>query len=251
MGFPSLVNWFYEMIYLKDDPALQSCALRPDRKRTGDLPCIEAYNRFGGLIGRLALVTGMSPAAALAVWSVESAFAPFRRGRPLLRFECHIFFQRWGHDNPAAFDDHFQFAGRCGIEGRRWEQHRFRQHGADPWQRFHGDQTLEYRAFDSAARLAGREIACQSASHGGPQIIGFNHAVIGYGNATAMWRAFGRSERWQICGFFDFCRTKELIPLIGEQRWHEVATVYNGPGNAAAYAEKLVMAFAAISEAIE
>ena len=181
----------------------------------------------------------MPPAAALAVWMVECGGLPFTRGRPVLRFEPHVFFERWGKENPEVFDARFQFGGRGGIEGRRWEQHRIRQPRDGEWRRFHGDQAAEYRAFGLAAKLAGREIACLSASFGGPQIMGFNHALIGYDCASTMAAAFGRAERWQVCGFFDFCLAKDIIAPLRTEDWRSFASVYNGPGNAEAYAAKI------------
>lgn len=174
----------------------------------------------------------------LAVWTVECGGLDFRRGRPVLRFEPHVFFARWGTDNEEAFDAHFQFGGRMGVEGARWQGHRLRS-GADGWRRFHGEQEGEYEAFALARRLAGGEIACQCASFGGPQIMGFNHALVGYDSAEAMVRAFGRSERWQVLAFFDFCAAKGILDTLRTRDWKGFATVYNGPGNAEAYAAKL------------
>lgn len=231
------------MSYYRDDRVLQQARLKPARPMTGGSALALLYNRVGGLLRRMARVTGIAPAAALAVWSVESSAAPFTRSRPILRFENHVFFARWGKDHETDFDCHFRFGGRGDVVGSRWEQHRFRAAPQGEWQRFHGDQSLEYEAFALAARLASRETACLSASVGGPQIMGFNHAVVGYASAAAMFAAFARSERWQVLGFFDFCKAKDLVPAIRDHRWHDFAAVYNGPGNAAAYAAKIAAAF--------
>lgn len=209
---------------------------------------VSVYNRVGGLFWHLARLTGIESQAALAVWAVESSSADFRRGHPILRFENHILFSRWGKDNEASFDAHFQFGGRNGISGNRWEQHRFRLSPGDEWRKFHGDQAREYEVFNLAARLASREIACQSASFGGPQIMGFNHDVIGYRSATELWKAFSTSERWHVFGFFDFCKSKDLIDTIRQKRWHDFASVYNGVGNANVYAEKIARAYAEACE---
>ena len=112
------------------------------------------------------------------------------------------------------------------------------------WRRFHGEQGAEYEAFALARHLAGEETACLCASFGGPQIMGFNHAIVGYASATEMARAFGRSERWQVLAFFDFCAAQGILDALRQEDWRHFATVYNGPGNADAYAAKIAAACA-------
>lgn len=239
------------MMYFKDDPRLAGVRLKP-RHGLAVAPdpasmahrLARVYNRIGGLLTCFSTLTAIDVTAALAVWCIESAGLPFVRGRPVLRFENHKFFSLWGRSNEDSFDAHFQFGGRLDTPGKPWEQHRFRPRAMDDWRRFHGDQDAECAVFECAARLAGREAACQSASFGGPQIMGFNHAVIGYASARDLYAAFSRSERWQVCGFFDFCQAKALIEPIRQQRWLDFAAVYNGPGNAKAYEARLTEAVA-------
>jgi hypothetical protein len=205
-------------------------------------PAAEMWNRIGGLLHKAGRIAGLEPAAMLAVWMVECGGLPFRRGRPVLRFEPHVFFTRWGARNEGLFDAHFRFGGRGGTEGARWQAHAMCDAG--DWHRFHGDQEAEYRALALAMRLGDAETACQCASFGGPQIMGFNHAAVGYGSAQEMFRAFGRSERWQVLAFFDFCAAKGIIPALRAHDWTAFATVYNGPGNAEAYGGKIAAAHA-------
>jgi hypothetical protein len=185
----------------------------------------------------------IAPAAMLAVWMVECGGLPFQRGRPVLRFEPHVLFARWGSQNEALFDAHFRFGGRHGIEGVKWQNHMLREAPDSGWMRFHGDQHTEYLALALATRLAGAETACQCASFGGPQIMGFNHALVGYDTAGEMFRAFARSERWQVLAFLDFCLAKDLLPALRACVWQAFATVYNGPGNAEAYAARIAAAY--------
>lgn len=228
----------------RDQQALAPVRLAPGRRLSGDSSLAMTWNRIGGLLAALCAASGISQAAALAVWKVECGSLTFIRGKPVLRFEAHIFFTRWGKNHEALFDRHFQFGGRGGIDGERWKQHRFRMNGQDAWRRFHGDQSTEYQALGLAEKLAGRETASLCASFGGPQIMGFNHAVIGYATALAMRQALARAERWQVCGFFDFCAAKGIIEALRAADWTAFATVYNGPGNATAYAARIAEAHA-------
>ena len=49
-------------------------------------------------------------------------------GQMIIRFENHIFWDRWGSVNPARFDEHFRFSRE-----RRWEQHVSRARPSEPW----------------------------------------------------------------------------------------------------------------------
>lgn len=200
------------------------------------------WNRIGGLLTKAGRIAGLDPAAMLAVWMVECGGLPFLRGRPVLRLEAHVLFARWGHANEEVFDRHFRFGGRHGVDGAKWQNHAVRIDS--DWRPFHGAQDTEYEAFALAKRLAGEEMACLSASFGGPQIMGFNHAILGYDKAAAMFRAFARAERWQVLAFFDFCAAKGILTALRDHDWSAFATVYNGPGNAEAYAAKIAAAHA-------
>lgn len=212
-----------------------------------DSPSAAMWNRIGGLLTRAGRIADMEPAAMLAVWMVECGGLPFQRGRPVLRFEPHVFFSRWGVRNKNQFDAHFRFGGHNGTEGAKWQGHALCESEGGTWLRFHGDQGAEYRALALAARLAGEETACQCASFGGPQIMGFNHAIAGHASASEMFRAFGRSERWQVLAFFDFCAARDILPALRRRDWMGFATVYNGPGNAEAYAARIAAAHAEAS----
>lgn len=223
------------MIY-KDVPDLQAVALRPARPFAAPLPgstlgaLARTYNRIGGLIDRLAQITGIDTVAVLAVWYVESSGAQFVANRAILRFENHKFYKYWGRANLAEFDRHFQFGGHAGIDGKSHSKHRVRLTGTGPWMQFHGTQQREYEVFDLAARLGGAEAASLSASYGGPQIMGFNHRSCGYADANSMRLAFQADERWQVLGFFDFCNANRLLDLIAAHRWQAFSDAYNGDG---------------------
>ncbi len=233
------------MGFYKDDATLKAASLAP-KKPVKTLPpasttlggVARSYNAVGGLVDRLGAVTGIETIAALAVWMVESGGRPFTQGKPVLRFENHIFWDRWGTDNQAVYDLHFQFGGH-GADGKRTENHRWRAKPSDPWATFHGDQAKEYDCYHFARTLSGVELAAQSASWGGTQVMGFNHGLIGYDSAFDMVNAFARDVRWQVLGFFDFCKSAGLVDEIKAHDWVTFGNGYNGPGGGAAYGPKL------------
>jgi N-acetylmuramidase/D-alanyl-D-alanine carboxypeptidase len=223
--------------FYKDDPAMRTARLQPSfvyTLPTGDdrlRGMVQSFNRIGGLVEALAAKVGIDPVAVLAVWYVESAGRPFTPGKPVLRFENHKFFDKWGHLHPTTFDEHFQFGGRNGIPPPRSKHHKYRKQAGDPWKPVHIDsQDREYDAFGLGESLGGTEAACWASSFGGPQIMGFNHDVCGYASATALRDEFAADERWQVVGFFDYCRSNNLIDEIRNHEWVRFGALYNGDG---------------------
>ena len=238
------------MAFYKDDPALTQTALTP-KNPYSDLPSpnsqlgrlARTYNRIGGLLEAFAVKTGVSEKSALAVWYVESGGAEFVQDQPILRFENHRFWKNWGDDHSSQFDTHFQFGGHAGVGGKSWKNHRFRNSASDPWTKFHGEQPTEYKVFNFAIGLGGSEAACLSSSFGGPQVLGSNFGLLGYETAVKLYEAFKQSERWHVCGFFDFCSSNGIIDDIKNKRWRDFAKVYNGAGQADEYAELIKDAY--------
>jgi hypothetical protein len=237
------------MGFFKDDPALKTAEIKPAIPIKPPLPSpattigslAKVYNDVGGLIDTLATRTGIDPMAVLAVWLVESGGHDFAPGQPVLRFEVHKFWRYWGKGHAALFDQHFRFGGH-GAAGASHQNHAFRLSPQDPWMAFHGGaQALEYQVFTFATQLADKESACLSSSFGGPQIMGFNHDACGYATAASLFDRFGQDARWQVLGFFDFCRTNGLIRDIHDLLWIEFGQSYNGDG--AVYGPKLKAVF--------
>jgi hypothetical protein len=236
------------MLFFKDNSELSNAALAPAH-HISTLPppatmlgrMARTYNAVGGLMDTLASLTGIDSMAVLSVWYVESGGRDFTPGRPILRFDNHKFWRYWGSANAATFDRHFRFGGH-GSPGNSSKNHLFRNPVGSAWRPFHGDQAAEYEVFNWAISLAGREPACLSASFGGPQIMGFNHAACGYDSAFALFTAFGSDARWQVLGFFDFCQTNGLLHDIRDREWVEFGQRYNGDG--ATYGASLSHAYA-------
>jgi hypothetical protein len=71
--------------------------------------------------------------------------------------------------------------------------------------------------------------------------MGFNYGICGYSSAAAMAEAFGADQRWQVLGFYDFCKSNNLIDEVQNKQWNAFGQVYNGDG--AVYGPKLKDAF--------
>jgi len=131
--------------------------------------------------------------------------------------------------------------GRAGIPGSAYQNHKYRPVTSGAWQSFHGNQDREYAVLALATSLGGAETARLSASFGGAQIMGFNHAACGYDTASEMFDAFAADPKWQVLGFFDFCRTNGLIHDIRDREWVHFGNAYNGDG--ATYGPHLQQAY--------
>lgn len=202
------------------------------------------WNRLGGLLERLAHQLSTDPGVAVAVLRVESGGRPFDPdGRMIIRFENHVFYRRWGQHHPDTFARHFTFNR---SPGHLWKDHKWRPSPDEAWRGFHGDQDGEWMVLDFASRLDDTA-ARLSISMGGPQIMGFNHAALGYDSVQEMFHAFAMSERNQVIGFFDFVRSRGqgAVQALQHLDFNRFARYYNGSGQAEHYGSLMRQAYQA------
>lgn len=206
----------------------------------------EIYNTTGRYLAHRARTLGIPSARAAGIMKVESGGAAFSDAtdKPLIRFEAHVLLRTWGESNLPLFDQHYDFDRRA---GHNHERHRFRPGPDVAWISYHGRQESEWDALHLAESLAGQEIAYRSASAGAGQIMGFNHAKMGYPSAVAMFEDFARSQRAQVGSIFEFiARTPGLTAAVRAGDYAQLVKSYNGaaPGSArsADYQAKLIAA---------
>ena len=207
----------------------------------------KTWNRYGGVLAPMCTATGISPAAAVGVLCVESSGQGMTDdGQLIIRFENHVFWDQWGKRHESDFRAHFAF-----DSAKRWTKQRYRASEADAWQTSHGvGQRAEWEAF-TIARALDESAAMQSISMGAPQIMGFNHAAIGYDSARAMFDRFVADERYHILGLFDFVKgggtTSRMLEALRREQFDQFATYYNGNGQAAAYGARIRSAASAFT----
>lgn len=230
---------------LRFNQTLLVVPLAPDAARTipdptadaspGTRMMIRIWNRYGGLLGKVAGVLGVDATLAAAVLAVESGGRAFgSTGRMIVRFELHIFHNLWGKTNQDLFDRHFRFDSQSPWRG---ETHQWRPAEDEAWRPVHAGQDGEWAAFSFARVYCNDTAAKLSISMGAPQIMGFNHARIAYGDVDSMYDAFENDERAQILGFFDFVRTDpRLVDAMRSDDLVTFATYYNGVSVAETYA---------------
>lgn len=173
----------------------------------------------------------INPQLAEAVLQVESRDNFFSEGNLVIRLELHLF-RKYLDDN-ALFDTYFYHDPQQGHLDQRW-----RRSPRNAWQESHlgsndfaANQRHEWAVLSFAATLD-RHAALMATSMGAPQVMGFNHARIGYPSPEAMLNAFQRSASVQIVGFFNYCITDlALFAALRNGDWAEIARRYNGDSN--------------------
>jgi hypothetical protein len=202
----------------------------------------DIYNQRGRMLFEQATALRINTAAAAGIMKVESGGMTFSADtdQSIMRFENHVLWNRWGKANARVFRQHFRF----NTAGPSWHGHRFRAAATDPWQEFHGNQTLERQVLTLAVSVAG-DVAFECASFGAGQVMGFNHAKIGYATAKEMVERFDRSERSQITGIFDFIHANHLEGAVRSGNYRKIAQRYNGGGQIDVYADHMRTAAAA------
>ena len=180
------------------------------------------------IIAKLAAEYGVDERVAKAVIKIESGGSGFRNGRLIMRFEPHVFKARFN----ALFAEHFQMGDPA------WSGDGHRVNVGGEWKPFHGNQDMEYQAQLIAADIAERA-AFDAASYGAGQIMGFNHAACGYSSAKAMAHEFQQSEEAQLRAMFQYFRHSGALACLVAGDLLGFAKIYNGPGQAQFYANKI------------
>lgn len=190
------------------------------------------HNRYGRYVGNKAAEMGLDVADIAAVIKVESGGKAFEKGKVIIRFENHIFYNKWGKRNKMKYYNHFDF-----NKTKKWSDHLFRQLETDEFIRFHGNQSREWEVFEFARGLDDTA-AIKSISIGLAQIMGFSHKMVGYETPQKMLQKMTVSEEEQLNGMFNFILAKKIcLTGLRTKNYKMFASGYNGPGQAEKYAK--------------
>ena len=156
---------------------------------------------------RAARSIGCTVAAIRAVAQVESAGNGFLAdGRPKILFERHIFFRESGR----KFSDthpHISWPKGGGYLG-----------GAKEYDRLHEAIGLD------------RKAALRSVSWGKFQVMGFNHALVGFPDLEDFVKKMVSGEPAQLDAFLGFIKANGLADELIRRDWAGFARGYNGEG---------------------
>ena len=146
-----------------------------------------------------------------AFMDVETAGDGFdKHGRPKMLFEPHIFYRQLSGSKRNQ-------AVRQGLAYKKWGTKRYPR---DSYPRL-----KEAMEIDETAAL-------KSASWGLGQILGTNHAIVGYPTVQAMIKAFMDDEETHLEAIVNFLVANNLDDDLRRHDWRGVARGYNGPSYA-------------------
>ena len=147
-------------------------------------------------------------AAVKAVAEVESQGSGFLGdGRPKILFEAHKF---------SGYTMHLYDSLYPHISSPKRKQSLYR------------GKSKEYDRLHDAMRLDARA-AIMSASWGAFQIMGFNHAVVGFATPEEFVAAMYTSEGEHLKAFIAYIRSRKHERYIRDKNWEAFAKAYNGP----------------------
>ena len=192
------------------------------------------WNRYSYLLLNVADVLGLDPGAVTAVLAAQTDRRGFnRQGRLNIRFENHIFYEKWGKQNEEVFRQHFKF-----DPTQPWQSHQWRPSANGKWRDCHGTQDMEWQAFEFARDL-NEEAAFLSTAMGLARMMGFDYASIEYESAGQMFDAFNSGERYQIFAVFDFIAGPEgasrQLAALRKNDFDVFASLHYGSKQAARY----------------
>lgn len=171
---------------------------------------------------RIGAIIGVGEDVLHAIMDVEAPKSGFdAQGRPRILFEPHIFWRELG---PGAKRTE---AARQGLAYAHWKA------GA------YGPESAQYGKLERAMAIDA-DAALRSCSWGRGQIMGFNHAMVGYASARSMAEAFAESEAAQVEAIVRFVAAKRLDGHLRKidalkrpstpDDWRPIASGYNGAG---------------------
>lgn len=164
---------------------------------------------------------GLTPAIFHAFIEVESGGHGFdqKTGKIVIQFEPHIF---------ARYLDQYGIKYTMSSVNRKYTIKTDKgviTNGVE-------GQVSEWIAFSTAFKI-NQKAALLSTSIGLSQVMGFNHAKLGYATVNEMWDDFKTGEYAQVKGMANFIKnTRGLLDALKRKDWHRAAYLYNGPAYA-------------------
>ena len=203
-----------------------------------------ANTNYGALLLAM-LPVGVELNALLAVLVVEASGQGIdpKTSKPVIRFEVHQFFERYGHLNQVAFDAHFMF-----DKLYKWKGHAFKVAQGTAFIPLHvptGGQAAEWLALQTAMELdpSSAGPAIESTSFGAGQIMGFHYKRVGYDTPFDMMRAAYNQEE-QIHMLIRLIESDiRLLTALRKKDWATFARYYNGTGQIPTYSKLLGEAY--------
>lgn len=155
----------------------------------------------------LSKALNLEVATIKAVIAVESSGSWVQKdGKPIIRFESHIF---------SSLTNNVYDKDYPNISSKKY----------NPSLNLSTSEK-EYSRFEIAKKL-NETAALKSASYGAFQIMGFNHALVGFKNEQDFYQAM-HSPKEQLKAFGQFLIKNSLVKTLSVKDWKGFAYSYNG-----------------------
>ena len=256
---PDVIDWFQNTLGSNPNPAAAG-ATQQANADTGDagsgpgkLGLIETdglqdrqatvagiYNRHGATIEAMAERAELGVAQVMAVIAQETGGHIDSTERMTIRFEVHKFRDGLDKADLDTFNAHFTY-----NSDKRWTGHKFNAIGegkvtADgtpgQWRYVHptglaqNDQDINWEAFEFASQI-NPEAAARAISMGPGQVLGSNHASVGYDSAVDMFDTLSDDTMLQFQAMMNFINSEPPIAsALNDGDYDTFATRYNGGG---------------------
>jgi hypothetical protein len=182
---------------------------------------------------RAAKTLNVEEAAIRAVAEIESAGGGFLPdGRPKVLYEAHIF-----HRHTDGKFSHAKDKNGKALSSDKWNSSLYGRTGT--WQH---DRLAEAAKLDWDA-------AHKAASWGTFQILGENHAVVGYSTIKGFVEAICSGAAAHMDMFVNFIKNNKLDDALRRKDWATFARGYNGPAYSKnKYDQKMAEAYRRFSQ---
>ena len=184
-----------------------------DTDPTGLLPAAGAAQKLSDAdFEKAAVDLGVETASIRAVAQIESGGRSGfdARGRPKILFEARYFHRL----TKGAYDKTHPHLSQATWQGAK------KYYKGDQWARMYEAMTLDHLA------------AWESASWGMFQVMGDNHAMVGWASIDSFMTDMFKSEYMHLKAFLGFCKSAGLVRYLKAKNWAKFAAGYNGPGYA-------------------
>lgn len=192
------------------------------------------WNRYSYLLLNVADALLLEPGVVAAVLAAQTDRRGVdRMGRLNIRFENHVFYDRWGRQNEEKFSQHFRF-----DPSQPWLKHQWRPDADEDWRNCHTNQDEEWQVFSFASSLD-ETAAKLSTGMGLARMMGFNYAAVGYESVGQMFDAFKSGERYHIFAAFDLIAGQDAdsrqLAALREKDFDVFASLHYGSKQSARY----------------
>jgi hypothetical protein len=229
-------------LFVKDLPMSQELEPRSTIPTDGlsddALQLAQAWNSYGGLLESLDQLLSVDANLLMAVILDEATNTGSNDPNDLMtvRFEADIFSTLIPKEQEELFNDHYY------VDPNDASMHQFRVEKANPYMDYHGDNTLEWQAFE-IARGINPDAAIRALRFGEQGLLGNHHAQIGYVTPQAMFDAYMADQSARVIGKLDYIKGNTvLLAALRFQNWQRFGELYDTRVGAALAAQAQVNA---------